>query len=289
MTYKRPQALLSCLRSVSAALKDTKWAFKIVVANNDTQQLDTTDLSSAGEVHVIESGAGKNIARARQLILDQAREIGTKYLVFIDDDEIVTSGWFSSLITHADSSDCAAVAGPVQPLLPVHFRRLGPLFERRSPPSGTAVPAAGGGNLLLRLSAIEDHNFDVDWPLRGGEDSDFTLAITSGGKIISWERDALVLEPVPRSRIALKWLISRSFTNGRVLCFINRRYAKITLGSLLIRCALAILCSLVVIFFRVSPRLARKGLDLGIRNLGFIHEFLSPTPDAQHSESCSGE
>lgn len=275
ITFKRPEALRRCIISIQQDTINEDACLEVIVANNAADEIPVLEEMSGLPLHVIEVGGGTNIARARQALLNEARLRGADWLVFIDDDEIVVPGWFSALSTHANSGQWVGVTGPVMPIGDDVPRRMRPLLERTRHRTGTLVASAGAGNLLLKLNRIKDISFDETWPLRGGEDTDFTMRMTSSGKEISWCDEALVLEPVDPRRARFRWVWERFFLNGRVLFVVHRRCRRTPLSDIMKRIVLAAALTPLTLLALPAGHAARLGFDHGVRNLGYMWEAIN--------------
>jgi hypothetical protein len=157
------------------------------------------------------------ISAARNRALDEAGDADA--LVFLDDDELPSPGWLSGLVATWRAHGCAAVAGPVPPLLtgPVDPWVLGSgVFDRPERATGTLLPGAGAGNLLLDLAQVRSLGlrFDERLGLTGGEDTLFTHALLRGGGQIRWCAEAVAVETVPAARLTRPWVRRRSYRSA---------------------------------------------------------------------------
>ena len=160
------------------------------------------------------------IATARQRCLDEA--YGADLLQFIDDDEEPVDDWLGTMINAWRSYDQpAGVAGRVIPRFavpPSDWIIAGGFFERPRFASGTLLPAAPAGNLLLDLNQIRAFgtSFDRTLGLSGGEDTLFTKqVVTAGGRIVFCD-EAAVTDLVPAERSTRSWVLQRAWFHGNV-------------------------------------------------------------------------
>jgi succinoglycan biosynthesis protein ExoM len=163
-----------------------------------------------------------------------------EWLAFVDDDERAPDFWLARLA--AAACDCAAdgVLGPVDPVVPEDapgWIRRGRFYDFPRMPTGTVVPPnrLRFGNLLLRASAVKkmDVMFDPAYGLTGGEDGDLLSRMTLAGARIVWCDEAIVHEPVEKSRLNLRWLLRRSLRGGQDFArhALSGRYGTRTAGQ----------------------------------------------------------
>lgn len=270
LTYRREPQLRDCLLSVQASARSSGSDFAIVVGDNDpTSVSKEAYVAEATRLHL---GLGL-VSAGRQALLDYARSNQFDYLAFIDDDEIVSTSWLKYMLTASSDYDCSAVAGPVSPTgLPAS---LEPLYGRARRRTGEVVSSAGAGNLLIDLRRVRETNFNPEWPLSGGEDTDFTLRLGVNEGPIIWCNEADVYEPVSSDRLSRRWLIRRYFNNGRILrCAthgLNPTMADTTAPA---RFGAAFLCLVLFPASLLSAKLMRLILDQGARNLGYLYQML---------------
>ena len=228
LTFRRPLQLGEMLPLVSEQLSElnriTGRDGVVVVVDNDhdaSARPVVLDLASEFPVvrYVHEPTPG--IAAARQRCLDEAD--GMDLLQFIDDDEIPAPRWLHTMVaTWAAYDRPAAVAGSVLPRYqspPPEFVRAGGFFERRQFETGTVLPVAWSGNLLVDLHQLRGFGvgFDTRLGLRGGEDSIFTRQITAAGGRIIFCREAPIFDLVPDDRNNRQWVLQRAWHHGSTI------------------------------------------------------------------------
>lgn len=272
LTYKREAELQECLRSINMAAQDVSsrrnLSVDVLVADNDPDsRREETYIPNCRRM---KTGL-RSVAGGRQFLLTRGREEHYDYLIFVDDDEVVSTNWLSSMLQTASTHNCAGVAGPVLPLnLAAHEV---PLHTRRRHETGTPVRSAGAGNLLLNLKVVCRTNFDVEWPLIGGEDTDFTTRLTQLEGPIVWCDEGEVFEPVAVERKSRRWLVDRYFNNGRILYASTVAFSgRAKLSNTALRFAALLLSTLRLIVLPFSSRAFRYFLDNGVRNLGYLYQ-----------------
>jgi succinoglycan biosynthesis protein ExoM len=161
----------------------------------------------------------KNISLTRNRTVALATQ---QWLAFVDDDERAPNDWLSRLATAAAEYSADGVLGPVDPVVPdsaPRWIRRGRFYDFPRMKTGAVVPPnrLRFGNLILRASALKsmDVIFDPAYGLTGGEDGDLLSRMTLRGSRIVWCDEALVHEPIEKSRLSLKWLMRRSLRGGQ--------------------------------------------------------------------------
>lgn len=219
LTYRRPDmlaSLLPLLREQLAGLP--QWATgRIIVVDNDPEQ-SAREVATAADIVFYAPEPTPGIAAARYRCLSEADS--DDLLQFVDDDEEPGSGWLATMVTTWDAwGRPAAVAGGVLPryeVPPSAFIRAGGFFDRNRYPTGTRLPAAPTGNLLIDVGQARrlGVRFDRDLGLRGGEDTLFTRQLVArGGRIIFCD-DAPVTDLVPADRATRGWVLRRAYHHG---------------------------------------------------------------------------
>jgi succinoglycan biosynthesis protein ExoM len=180
----------------------------------------------------------KNISLTRNRTVELTSR---KWLAFVDDDERAPDFWLARLAAAACDYAADGVLGPVDPVVPEDapgWIRRGRFYDFPRMPTGTVVPPnrLRFGNLLLRASAVKTLAvmFDPAYGLTGGEDGDLLSRMTLAGARIVWCDEAIVHEPVEKSRLNLRWLLRRSLRGGQDFArhALSGRYGARTAGHL---------------------------------------------------------
>ncbi|UYY80861.1 glycosyltransferase [Arthrobacter sp. YA7-1] len=268
LTYDREIELELCLESIGVAIENVNVSVDVVIGDNKPgSNCVATHLLCANRVQM---GFG-SISAGRQFLLNKARVEGYGYIAFIDDDEVVSPTWLARMLETAKAHQCAAVAGPVTP---VGLRAADlPLHARKRHATGTIVPSAGAGNLLLDLNRAKVTDFNLDWGLAGGEDTDFTLRLSANEGPIVWCDEGEAFEPVAANRLSRRWLIRRYFSNGRILYRAQRSLTSVP-DRLPARTLALAFSSFQLLILPFSTKAFRYFLDHGARNLGYAYEAL---------------
>lgn len=220
-TYRRMDRLAAVLDDLAAQelLPD-----EVIVVDNDASGSaravveDKLRVGLPFPIHY-DIQAQRNISLTRNRTVALAKG---SWLAFIDDDERAPRAWLRQLMEFAHEQMADGVLGPVIPVVPADapaWIRRGSFYDFPRLPTGSIVPLnrMRFGNLVLRGQAVRDQPgpFDPAYGLMNGEDGDLLVRLASKGARILWRDDAVVTEPVERSRLSLGWLLQRSFTGGQ--------------------------------------------------------------------------
>ncbi len=220
-TYKRPEQLQRCLRSLAGIERPAAAAVGIIIADNDPEgsAVDVVDcFRRTCDVPVYyRVEAQRGIAFARNAVLKQALELDITELAFIDDDEFADPMWLINLWDYYIHSDADVVRGYVKtiypPGTPAWITRGGfhqaPCYE-----TGTSFSWAGTGNVLFnvyKLAIEQGLVFDVGFGLTGGEDADFFQRAHHNGAVIRFVENAVVYEELARDRMSTLYLLKRKW------------------------------------------------------------------------------
>lgn len=161
----------------------------------------------------------KNISLTRNRTVELTTH---EWLAFIDDDERAPDFWLARLAAAAAGHRADGVLGPVEPVVPDDapgWIRRGNFYDFPRMTTGSVIPPnrLRFGNLLLRASTLKamDVMFDPAYGLTGGEDGDLLSRMTLGGARIVWCDEAIVREPIEKSRLNLQWLLRRALRGGQ--------------------------------------------------------------------------
>lgn len=254
-TYRRPKDLEQLLDSLRPEL--TQECVVVVVDNDDSASAEwITDRYGPrlgdGFLHYRVEGR-PGIAMARNATLLAAEELAPSadFLIFVDDDELITPGWLNALLHHARRTDAPAVTGVVHSTFPDDTPRWilrGGFHQRPTRTDGQRYWTTATNNTALNLEAWRRAGspmFDPTYSATGGSDTEFFGRLSTVLGQIEFCDEATVLEPIPRSRLTMRWLVRRGYrvglVNGRIL---RREHGQ--------------------------PRIALKGLRIATVGLGII-------------------
>ena len=158
LTFKRTESLEELLPRLLDQLDTLPSDIRgeiLVIDNDPERSAESTVRDRHPLIHYINESV-PGIAAARQRCLDEAGDFDL--LQFIDDDEEPIDDWLLTMITAWRTfGQPAAVAGRVFPryeVTPSDWIVAGGFFDRPHYPSGTVVPVASSGNLLLDLNQV---------------------------------------------------------------------------------------------------------------------------------------
>lgn len=242
-TYRR-KYLAQTLTSLGLLVLPPGVSARIIVADNDTvpsarQMVDSAAGTLPLTVDYVHCPAS-NISIARNACLDHATG---DFVAFIDDDEMASEKWLSSLLAEAAETRADVVLGPVRSI----YSDAAPAWMRDGDFHSTLPVWVGGQirtgytcNVLLRRTApsVAGRRFDLALGKSGGEDTEFFDHVHRADGKIAFAPEAIVYEPVPESRADLGWLIKRRYrfgqTHGRLVRQRSagiKRFANIGLAS----------------------------------------------------------
>ncbi|MBZ5672465.1 MAG: glycosyltransferase family 2 protein [Acidobacteriia bacterium] len=225
-TFRRPEGLCRLLAALSVQEPVPGCQITIVVVDNEGTLMSKAicdqfalksryPLTYCCELH-------RGLSHVRNRAVAVAKQFADA-LVFIDDDEVPTRGWLRHLVACQQAYAADAVCGPVIP----HFMcevpqwiSTGRFFERPRYMTGTVLPEANTGNVLIRTEVFDRIGFfDDRFSLTGGEDMDFFVRLYESRGLISWADEAIVEEWVPTSRMTLKYVLQRAYRAASVTAY----------------------------------------------------------------------
>lgn len=227
-TYQRPDGLARLLDSLTASIDGRA---DVVVTDNDPAESarDIVAEHPLKPIYLVEPTPGIASARNRGLELFTA---DYEALIFLDDDEWVEPGWFSSLVDFLEATDAGVVQGPVLTVLPEgvpSWVRQGGYYQRRLRQNGAELPSAATNNTALRHAAWASAGFprfDPAFSDTGGSDWDLFWGIRKAGCRIVYCGQAVASEDVPAKRLTKKWIRQRYIRNGIVEARVMRKHRE---------------------------------------------------------------
>lgn len=219
-TYRRPEKLAELLAVLSDRIVETDGArVHVVVVDNDPSG-SAEDVCAQAPLlveHHVEPTPG--IAAVRNRILDEAGDVDL--VAFIDDDERPLPQWLSSLLTTWREHRTDAVMGRV---ISVFAQDVDPwllatgVYRRRERPTGSHVPTAAAGNLLVDARQLRARGvrFDERLGLAGGEDTLFSRVLARHGGRIVWCNESRTEDEVPAERLTRQWAMRRAYNGGNL-------------------------------------------------------------------------
>jgi succinoglycan biosynthesis protein ExoM len=228
-TYRRPAGLRRLLDAVGRLRTERVGALEIVVVDNDPDgsARATCEQMADGMPFILRyvHEARRGISFARNRAVAEAAQ--AEWIAFLDDDEEPESEWLDELLRVQVQYAADVVAGPVPPKYEAPAPRWvlrGRFHEAPRYPTGTPLPYADTGNVLVRASLFREFPapFAPSLALAGGEDTHFFLRVAGAGHRIVWADEAVAWEWVPPSRVRLPWLLRRAFRRGNTWALLER-------------------------------------------------------------------
>lgn len=229
-TYRRPALLDTLLDLVAQHIRDVSEridASILVVDNDPAESARSVVVEHAGARYVAEHTPG--IAAARQRTLDETPD--GELLLFLDDDVIPSGQWLDPLVAAQTRFSATVVAGYVRYIFPDGtdpWVVKGGFMRREIRPTGTRLPAAAAGNMLVDVAAVRrlGVSFDRTLGLSGGEDTLFTRQLVrAGGSIVSCQ-ESVVDGPVPDERTTRAFCRARARAHGSTTLLVALRMAS---------------------------------------------------------------
>ncbi|WP_298829543.1 glycosyltransferase family A protein [uncultured Piscinibacter sp.] len=238
-TYRRPERL-------RALLHDITWQRLL------PQEVIVVDNDAAGSARAVVEGLRAThppfrlryeVQPEQNISLTRNRSVALAsgdWLAFVDDDERAPPEWLRQLAHCALRHRPDGVLGPVVPLVPREappWIRRGAFYDWVRLRTGTLVPPnkLRFGNVLLRAPLLNGLRgpFDPAYGRTGGEDGDLLARLVQGGARVVWCDEAVVQEPVERSRLSLRWLLMRALRGGQdhARHRLNGRYGALGAGG----------------------------------------------------------
>ncbi len=276
-TFKR-QSLAKTLQSISAQILPEGQSIRAIVADNDEtpsgETLARETAARLGLALLYVHAPARNISIARNACLAAAQ---APLVAFIDDDEEAEPGWAAALAGCLEDTGADIAFGPVKAVYdadtPAWVRRADMhSFQPRLGADG--VPETGyTSSVMMRREVIGDLRFDPTLGRSGGEDTVFFHQLSQAGALLAYCDEAVVTEPVPKSRANLGWLLRRSFRSGQTHGRLLQSLGKSAAGPASSAAMKALYCGTGAVFTLSSVK-RRRALHRGALHLGVIAYML---------------
>ncbi|OOO28779.1 glycosyl transferase family A [Agrobacterium salinitolerans] len=244
-SFRRPEGLKKTLRSLAAQKVD--FPFAIVVVDNDGAGQQGL---AVARTFFSENGVnGQALAEPTQgncyainTAFRTARQSypSAQWFLMIDDDEAASPQWLAEMVSAAKSFGVDIVGGPVNREFDAPASKAvlsHPLFGSIEAPTGLVEQIHGSGNCLISRRVFESlpkPEFDVQFNFLGGGDMDFFTRCRKAGFKFAWNARAVIIEYVPESRMAPRWIMERSLRTGIINYSIDRARHPGLRGGLLL-------------------------------------------------------
>ena len=227
-THKRPEGLKRLLASLDAYLPTDNRPDILVVDNAPDHMPEVTrdlckDVKRITEPH-------KGYVYPRNAALKYALEKNYETMIFLDDDEYITEGWYHEITKPTLYKNYDYIAGPVYPDFEKEKLAHAPWLIKTNiyAPSGTEGPVKIGkgiatNNILIKLNNVRDHNlrFDEKYNDIGGEDVAFFFKLQKLGAKGYYAANAKVMEVLSEDRYSYEYFKNRmrNSLNAGVLAY----------------------------------------------------------------------
>jgi succinoglycan biosynthesis protein ExoM len=240
-TRRRPSMLQRLLGSILGSDFDQALIDEvhIVVADNDHSQ--SADPVVKGfqarstepfRLHYL-SEPKRGLSHVRNAVLGYCLALRPSFIVFVDDDEYVSTNWLHELTKTILRTDADFVLGPVIPDLdPSTPQEVAHWFRFHQFQDQQPINFLDTGNVIMRAAFIEKHGlrFDERFNTTGAEDSFFGITAIKKGASIHWSENAIARETIPMNRANLKWLFLRKLRGSNTYTYImiiERKFSKV--------------------------------------------------------------
>ena len=230
-TYKRPDILQQLLDSIAKNNFDRSLitSVDIIVVDNDvdkTAEVLINNLKSEAyslyQLHYYNYTV-KGLSYVRNELIRRGLALNPDFLIFIDDDEYVTTEWMNELLRTIIRNNADAARGPVFVKLSDHIPKdISKLFVRENYVNNTRISTWTTGNLILRRTSLEKYNvwFDDRFSKTGAEDSYFGVQMAKKGATIYWAANAVTYEIIPDARANVRWFLRRKYRGANMFMYI---------------------------------------------------------------------
>lgn len=226
-SHGRPADLSRCLASVARTLNRSD--FSVLVCINEQEAGEFQKVAAAGArsdpsarfIHVPQIG----LSRARNEGMQAAND--ASWIVFLDDDVTVPTGWGRSLLESLSriADDVGVVTGRVLPIWEKtvirsrKWRELLSLVERTEAVTGVTVPGVGAFFCVRSRAALSANGFHENLGrtgtnLAGGEDMLLFARVVQLGYLMRFDPVLQVNHHIPESRCSRSWIKNRAFCEG---------------------------------------------------------------------------
>jgi succinoglycan biosynthesis protein ExoM len=283
-TFRR-SSLIDTIRSVATQDARGDIAIRIVVADNDvvpSAQSCLAEAERSGVAIAYVHAPAQNISIARNACLDAAE---TRWIAFIDDDEIAAPDWLATLVAARDG--CEVVFGRSRAMLDdpavPRWMREGRFHDNEIGPRDGAFNGYTC-NVLIDREFLRGHGIRFLEPLgrTGGEDTMLFDDVRRAGGHARYVATAVVDEEIPPHRATLSWLVRRRFRAGQIHCLLARRDGTPPLRRVPTALAKLTWCFALALVTLPARRRSVSALLRGMLHLGFLASALGVRTYAEY-------
>jgi succinoglycan biosynthesis protein ExoM len=175
----------------------------------------------------------KGLTNVRNELIKNALLLKPDFIVFIDDDEYVTSEWLNELVETIIVNNGDLAMGPVITVIDNNGSdNISCWLQRQNYLNNSKLDFIRTGNLIINVKSLLNFKiwFDQRFNFTGGEDSYFGIQMIKKGANIYWAANAIVYETIPKNRANIKWLIKRYYNGANIYTYtlkIEKQYLKL--------------------------------------------------------------
>lgn len=237
-TFRR-ESVIDALESLQQLELAEDWEVGIIVADNDVHPSAKERVLSVEQTNIpirYIHAPDSNISVARNACLATS---SSQWLAFIDDDELATPDWLSSLVDKAKETQAQIVLGAVDATYDdkycMQWMSKGDFYQTRPVFVDGKIVTGYTCNVLIdrRVEPVKSAIFDLALGKTGGEDTVFFSSLYQKGCLITYEKAAVLYEPVIESRASLKWLWNRRYRSGQTHAMLLRDKTTTQSGKLM--------------------------------------------------------
>lgn len=271
-TFRRP-AIIDALMSVSAQRNVSGLLAGVVVIDNDETSAIRAEIMEFSASYPLPlryvHAPAKNISTARNAALDA---VETRWLAFMDDDEIATPGWLAALVRQRDNMEVVVGRSAAQ------YSQEFPGWVRRCDFHSSTIEKSAAnaytGNVLINIDFVRclGVKFLEQLGRTGGEDTMFFRHLEEGGARFTYAPDAIVQEVVPPARANMKWVMRRMYRAGQTHGLVCQRFTPPQYRALWITAAAKMAVSgFMALLMLPGSDLSRKWLARACLHGGALH------------------
>lgn len=219
-TCRRPTMLRQCLNSIHAMSIPDGVRLETVVVDNDAHEsareiveaFAQDDINCHGYFAYLHE-PNRGLSNVRNRIIDHALKTNARWIVMVDDDQIVQPSFLEQLLETQKLYNCDVVKPTVEYVYPSPLpfwaasrtrpHRLSKDFE-----------CAANGVLFSAMLVDPDYlalRFDLTYNFSGGEDRDFFQRARRQKVSMVRTPDIIIREEIPESKLTLSAQFSRKF------------------------------------------------------------------------------
>lgn len=226
-TFNRDEMLAECLKRICQMPVPDDVTRELLVVYNGTEGFEKTEslVKRITEEHgvpgiaLIEPQKGIPFARNKALIYANAFG-GNSHLAFLDDDDYPDENWLTEITRTLKANHGFAAAGPQRPIFPEDTpdtQRECLMHGERKMKNGALTAWAATNNVVFSVEHAVSNGiqFAESFAKTGGSDKLFfqELCRATGFRVM-WSGNAVVYQPIPKSRLNNKWVLARAYRTG---------------------------------------------------------------------------